>query len=68
MFEDEDFGDALTPEVRAAEERMREELERRGTSRERERPCDETAPRACFFAVRGVREDQGGEAALQRRG
>ena len=32
VFEDEDFGDALTPEVRAAEERMREELERRGTA------------------------------------
>ncbi|HVH17830.1 MAG TPA: YciI family protein [Myxococcota bacterium] len=30
IFESEDFGDALTPEVRAAEERMRKEIERKG--------------------------------------
>lgn len=30
IFESEDFGDALTPEIREAEERMRKELERKG--------------------------------------
>lgn len=30
IFESDDFGDALTPEIRAAEERMRKEIEKKG--------------------------------------